>query len=435
MQAVASATLLFVDDEANILSSLKRLFRPQGYKILVASSGKEGLEIMENNTVDLVISDMRMPEMDGAAFLAKVAEEWPYTVRILLTGYADIESTIAAINLGKIYKYICKPWDDNDIKLSVRHALQQRFLEQERKRLLALTTRQNIELQAFNTNLEEKVQQRTKELRELMSLLEKAHKSLKSNFVSSIKIFSNIIELREGASTGHARRVADHARNLAHKLNLDTETVQQIIFAALLHDIGKVGLPDHLLNKPITELAGEERIQAEKHPAIGEGLLMGLENMRVAASLIRSQHENFNGNGYPDKLSGEEIPIGARIIAIINDYDELLHGTLSHKKYTQNEALNYLQRNKDKRYDPDLVKHFLEMVGQAKPLPVRESLCPVKSNGLKVGMVLARDLYAQEKVLLLSRGQEVNDSIIRRIHDLERVLDEDLDIYIAEQRG
>ena len=434
-QAIASATLLFVDDEANILSSLRRLFRSYGYKILIASGGKEGLEIMESNAVDLVISDMRMPEMDGATFLSKVAEKWPETVRILLTGYADMESTIAAINLGKIYKYISKPWDENDIKLSVRHALEQRFLEQERKRLLELTKRQNIELQEFNATLEEKVQQRTKELHKTMSQLEEAHKSLKSNYVSSIKTFSNIIELREGTATGHAQRVAEMARNLALKLELDNETVQQVLFAALLHNIGKVGLPDKLINKPFNELPIEDRDQVIKHPAIGEGLLMGLENLQVAAKLIRSQHEQFNGCGYPDKLSGETIPLGARIIALANDYDELLQGMLSHKTYSQSEARDYLLKNKGRRYDPELVDSFLEMVGIAKPQPSKDAVLLIKSNGLAVGMVLARDLLVQDRALLLSKGHVMDESLIRRIHDLERVLNEDLDVYIAVKRG
>ncbi|HEC17546.1 MAG TPA: response regulator [Sedimenticola sp.] len=435
-QAVASATLLFVDDEANILSSLRRLFRPLGYKILVAPGGREGLELMREHQVDLVISDMRMPEMDGAAFLAEVAERWPDTVRILLTGYADMDSTIAAINLGKIYKYISKPWDENDIRLSVRHALEQRFLEQERKRLLALTKKQNEQLQVFNANLEEKVRQRTEELRQTMDMLEAAHQSLKSNYVNSIKVFSNIIELREGAEAGHARRLADHARNLALKVGMDPEAAQQVLFAGLLHDIGKVGLPDHLIDKPYSELAPEGRAQVARHPAIGEGLLMGLENLQVAARLIRSQHERWDGCGYPDKLSGEDIPLGARIIAIADDYDALQQGMLSSKSHTAAQAREYLVKNKGKRYDPRLVDAFLEMLDAAAPKArarTVQAMRSCKSNGLEAGMVLARDLMTGDRALLLSKGHVLNDNLIRRIHDLEAALGEEFDIYIAVQ--
>lgn len=137
------ATVLLVDDEQNILSSLRRLFRPEGYRILLAGNGQEGLDVLTQEPVDLVISDMRMPVMDGAQFLEQVAMRWPGTMRILLTGHADITSAIAAINKGSIYKYIGKPWEDNDLKLNVKHALDAKFLEQERKRLEILTRQQN----------------------------------------------------------------------------------------------------------------------------------------------------------------------------------------------------------------------------------------------------------------------------------------------------
>lgn len=434
-QALAAATVLFVDDEANILSSLKRLFRPSGYKILVAPGGLEGLELMKGNPVDLVISDMRMPEMDGATFLGKVAEQWPGTVRILLTGYADMESTITAINVGKIYKYISKPWDENDIILSVRHALEQRFLEQERKRLLALTKKQNAELQGFNTKLEEKVRQRTGELHQAMGMLETAHTSLKSNYVNSIKVFSNIIELRDGVAAGRARRVADHARNLALKVGMDNEAAQQVLFAGLLQGIGKVGLSDRIINKPFNALSTEERTQVVKHPVIGEGLLMGLENLQIASGLIRSRHERYDGYGYPDNLSEEDIPLGARIIALADDYDALQQGMLSGRRYTAEEAWDYLRKNKGKRYDPKLVDVFLEMVGASERKAPTQALQLYKSNRLDSGMVLARDLLTKDKALLLSKGHVLNENLIQRIHDLERVLSEDLDIYIAVQGG
>jgi response regulator RpfG family c-di-GMP phosphodiesterase len=145
-------TLLLVDDEQNILSALRRLLRPRGYNVVTAISAAEGLKILEQENVDLVISDMRMPEMDGAEFLERTASRWPDTMRILLTGYADINSTIEAINKGAIYKYISKPWDENDLILSVQHALEKKFLEQERRRLEALTQQQNEQLKEFNQN-------------------------------------------------------------------------------------------------------------------------------------------------------------------------------------------------------------------------------------------------------------------------------------------
>src|ERR1017187_6253965 len=158
--ASAQPVLLFVDDEENILNSLRRLFRPLNYKIFTAISGAEALALLEHEPVDLIISDMRMPLMDGAQLLEQVRAKWPDILRILLTGYADISSTIAAINKGEIYRYIAKPWEDNDIILVVRHALERKSLEQEKRRLEQLTIRQNEELKALNASLEIKVQER-----------------------------------------------------------------------------------------------------------------------------------------------------------------------------------------------------------------------------------------------------------------------------------
>lgn len=154
-------SLLLVDDEQNILSSLKRLFRPEGYEIHIALGGQEGLSLFETNSIDLVISDMRMPDMDGAEFLKIVARKYPDTIRILLTGFSDITSTVKAINEGQIIQYFCKPWDDDEIKKEVKHALKSKLLEEENKHLTALTTEQNIKLMQFNELLEQKVFSKT----------------------------------------------------------------------------------------------------------------------------------------------------------------------------------------------------------------------------------------------------------------------------------
>lgn len=148
------AVVLCVDDEPSILSALRRLFRPQGYRVLLAEGGAAGLEVLAAESVDLVICDMRMPEMDGVQFLEQVRERWPAVMRILLTGYADINSTIAAINRGEIHRYIAKPWDDQEILLSVSDGLRRKQLEEENSRLDQLTQDQNAELGRVNIQLE-----------------------------------------------------------------------------------------------------------------------------------------------------------------------------------------------------------------------------------------------------------------------------------------
>jgi response regulator RpfG family c-di-GMP phosphodiesterase len=168
------ATLLLVDDEPGVLSSLRRLLRPWGYRILTAESAKGGLENLEREPVDLVISDMRMPEMDGAAFLEQVRLRWPLTTRILLTGYADVASTIGAINRGEIFRYVAKPWDDKGLTLIVGDALEARRLRHEELRRQAQMQSENAELRALNAALEENLGRRTAELDEINRRIDSA---------------------------------------------------------------------------------------------------------------------------------------------------------------------------------------------------------------------------------------------------------------------
>jgi response regulator RpfG family c-di-GMP phosphodiesterase len=416
-------TLLCVDDEANILASLKRLFRPTGYRVLTATSGEEALALMEREAVDLIISDMRMPGMNGAQVLAATRAHWPETVRILLTGYADMSSTIEAINSGQLHRYIAKPWDDNEVLLVVREGLEKKALLREKIRLEALTQAQNEELKSLNASLEAKVAERTAELAT-------AHDKLKTGFLNTIKTFSNLIELRGGQMAGHSRRVADLARRLGQEMKLPSGEAQDLFFAALLHDLGKFGLPDALLGKPFNLLTPDERNEMVKHPAKGEALLMGLEQLHGAARLIRAHHERFDGQGYPDGLSGLAIPLGARILAAANDYDAVQQGAISTKRASPEEALQYLNAGRGHRYDPSVLDALDKLLGSAAKPEARQ--LPLQSDKLKPGMVLARDLVTRDGVLLLARDFIVDDNLIRHIQGFERTEGYRLTLHVTE---
>lgn len=423
------ATLLFVDDEPNILAALRRLFRPLGYRIFTAEGGAQGLGIFDSESIDLVISDMRMPAMDGAQFLEQVRLKSPDTVRILLTGYADIASTIDAINKGQIYRYIAKPWEDNDICLTVRYALEQKLLAREKERLEALTRKQNEELRDLNANLEEKVKARTEEVRQTMGFLQLAHEKLKKSFLTSIHVFSNLMELREGDMGGHSRRVADLARKLALRMGMSEIEAQEVMVAALLHDIGKIGLPDHLLHKPLSTLTGDELAAVIKHPVVGQTALMALEQLHGAARLIRGHHERFDGMGFPDGLSGLTIPLGARVLAVANDYDAVQLGHVMSKRLSAQDALAFIQKGRGKRYDPQVADAFVAMLGRTEEMvPGREvALHPAD---LKSGMVLVRDLVTKDGLLLLARDFLLDDMLIEQLCTFERTEGHPLTIYV-----
>ncbi len=435
MSEAHQATLLFVDDEPSILSALRRLFRPHGYRILIAEGGAAGLDILEQENVDLVISDMRMPEMDGATFLKQVRARWPHSMRILLTGYADMASTVAAINEGEIYRYIAKPWNDEEIVTTVREALARQFLEQENRRLTALTQAQNAALKELNANLEQKVAERTAELQQALSFVEQAHGELKKSFLTSVQVFAGLVELRSNSGNarlaGHGRRVAEHARSLGQRLGLPENEIQHIMLAGLLHDIGKLGLPDELLLKPFNTLTQEQRAQVIKHPQIGQNILMAIEKFREPALLVRHHHESFDGNGYPDRLAGIAIPQGSRILAVANDYDALQIGTLVQRPLRPEEALAYLVDNRGKRYDPAVVDAFVKLIAETqKATPVE---LPLRTMHLKPGMQVSRDLMHRDGYLLLAKGSLLTANIIAQLVKLEQTEQHTLTLYIRQE--
>ena len=416
-----AASLLLVDDEPGILSSLRRLLRPIGYKIHTAESGKAGLDILEQEPIDLVISDMRMPEMDGAHFLEQVRKRWPATTRILLTGYADVTSTIEAINRGEIYRYIAKPWDDNDLTLIVRDALERLRLQNDNIRLLALTQAQNEELKDLNANLEEKVRQRTQELQE-------ANEKLKQRFVVSIKLFTGLMELRGGPMAGHSRRVADMARKLASVLGLSIKEQQDIFLASLLHDVGKIGFPDTQLARPLSKMNSEELTRYRKHTIVGQAALMPLDDLKEVAQIVRSHHERFDGQGFPDRLQAMAIPLGARILSVVNDYDGLQLGTLAEKRMNPDEAKTTIGQSRGKRYDPHVVDTFVTMLGGMPREIIVEKTIPYTE--LKIGMKLSRDLIGLDGVLLLAAEFYLDESLISQIQDYANREDHNLKLYI-----
>ena len=422
MQANVTGVVLCVDDEPHILSALRRLFRTQGYEVVSADSGRAGLEVLASRQVDLIISDMRMPEMDGVAFLEQARQRSPDTMRVLLTGHADVSQILDAVNRGEIYRYITKPWDDHEMTLVVRHALERQGLERDRRRLEALSVQQNEQLRELNQSLEAKVASRTEEL-------VGSNDKLKRNFLTSIQVFSSLIELRGENLAGHSRRVADLARRIALRMGLDARETQQIFIAGLLHNIGKIGFSDSLLDMAVPRMNGDLLGLYRSYPARGEQLLMPLEDLREAATLVRAHQERFDGEGFPDRLAGLDIPLGARILALASDYDNLQIGTLSERQLRPDQAAKIVIESSGKRYDPAVVAAFGEVTTGRNPVEtLRDTGLPVAK--LKPGMRTTRDLVTKEGSLLLSTDHLLTERMIGQIGDFERTSGATFLVYV-----
>lgn len=398
-------TVLCVDDEPNILAAIRRVFRGTGYRVLVAEGGQQALQLLGSEPVHLVISDMRMPVMDGAQLLEQVRQQWPAVTRMLLTGYADVTSTIAAINRGEIFRYITKPWNEDELLLAAREALERQALLHEKARLERVVARHNGELTRLNASLEQQVAERTEQL-------SSANARLSKNYLSSIKSFSNLIELRGGLMAGHSRRVAELARRIGALMKLPPADVQDIFVAGLLHDIGQVGLSDALLACPVPRMTAEDKAQYVKHPTLGEQALMALDDMQRVAMIVRSHHERHDGKGFPEGLSGDAIPVGARILALAETFDDLQTGHLARGAMSVADARMLIERGRDTQFEASVVEAFLEATRVPEPPPAFVEL-PI--DQLKPGMVLARDLRSRDGVVLLAVDHVLSADLIQRI--------------------
>lgn len=415
--------LLAVDDEPSVLSALRRLFRPQGWNTLQATSGAAALEMLDVQHVDVVISDMRMPEMDGAQLLEEVRKRHPDTMRVLLTGYADIQSTVAAINRGEVHRYISKPWDDQDLVMVVRDALTRRGLERQNKELQALTEQQNAALREANLSLEQRVAARTAELQQLNGMLEASFEDLDRSFMLAVNVFTSLLELREvpvGAAggqpapaQGHARRVAALARDTADRLGLRANEVRDIYLGALLHDVGKLAFPDRMLARPVSAYTPDEMMRYRQHPVDGETVLMPLTRLQGSARIVRQHHERMDGQGFPEGLAGEDIVLGARIVAACSDLDGLMHGSQAATHHSAARARQILRGGKGTRYDARVVDALMAVLEEADAAQDQERLIEVRS--LRSGMVLARDLLSPQGAILLAAGHVFDDELVHKV--------------------
>jgi len=423
------ATILCVDDEPNILASLRRLFRRENYRVLCAGSAAEGIATLEQEDVDIVISDMQMPEVNGTEFLQCVRQRWPSTLRMVLTGHADAESTIGAINRGEIYRYITKPWNESGMLLVVRDAIERQGLEREKRRLEALTRQQNEALHELNQTLEQRVRDRTAELSVTQKSLQASNDRLKTNFLTLIKILSGLVETRGGLPAGHGRRVADLARRIALRMGLSLREAQDVFVAGLLHEIGKTGFPDSLLGMPESLLKGDNLGIYRKYPQLGEQVLMPLEELREAARIVRAHRERFDGSGFPEGLAGFDIPMGARILAVAHDFESLQQGLLVQRQVDARAATDLVVESRGKRYDPAVVEAFYDIrTGRSIADEVAEIAMGVSQ--LKPGMVLSRDLLSAEGALLLSADHVLSDRMLKQLAEYERRSEAEIQLFI-----
>jgi cyclic di-GMP phosphodiesterase len=321
-----------VDDEPSALDVLSRAARSFRFDCQAAGSAEQALAVLEQRVTPLVVTDLRMPGKGGFWLVREVQRRWPEVGLIVVTAGVEDEALTRCLEAG-VQHYFLKPIRIDEFHHALQsswHALQ---LEAERKRYRLL--------------LEHTVARQT-------------HK-LKTTFLSAIDSLVRTLEARDPYTSGHSMRVRTYATRLARRLDLDGRTVKRLSLAAKLHDIGKIGLPEGILNKP-TGLTAAEVALVREHPVIGERILLPIVRSRSVRAAIRGHHERYDGKGYPDGLRGEQVPLLARLITVVDCYDALTSSRAYRDRLSPETALTILLDGMGTQFDPRLVPPFVHMV-------------------------------------------------------------------------
>ncbi len=315
--------ILLVDDEEMVLNALQRLLKNHEWEVLVAGSGAEALEIMAQQPIALIMTDQRMPEMTGLELLREIKTAYPDTVRMVLTGYAEMDVVVNAINQGEVYRFLTKPWKYEELLETVRTGLHH-YREQS-------VRFSEISKQLVRANLE------------------------------TVMALAEAIELKDHYTKGHCIRVRDYSLRIALALELSENFRRDLVYASLLHDCGKIGVSETVLNieGPLSE---EQYREVQRHSILGFEMTNKIDYLRSASVIIRQHHERWDGTGYPDGIKADNISLGARIVAVADTFDAMTSSRPYRRALDFKVAVQELLANRGTQFDAGIVDLFVSLL-------------------------------------------------------------------------
>ncbi len=332
---------LVVDDEPHLRTSLDRLLTGEGFACRSAGNGREALQELEREGAELVVTDIRMPEMDGIQLLAEARWRWPDMGVVMVTAVSDVSSAIWCLTQGAL-DYVAKPFQVEDVKARVRQAL-------EKRRLI-------LENRDYQHTLEQRVDAQARRIEQL--------------FLEGVQSLAHALEAKDTYTRGHSARVASYATGIARTLGLDAATLRDLQIGAELHDVGKIGVREEVLSKP-SHLSHEEYLHIMEHTVIGEKILTPLlrDHPRIL-QIVRSHHERLDGSGLPDGLRGDAVPQVARVVSVADAFDAMTTGRPYVAPRDPGAALDELRAWAGRQFDRDVVEAFGRTFSDVSRLPI-----------------------------------------------------------------
>lgn len=321
-------SILIVDDERSVRQLLRKKLGSEGYRCYEAVDAGQALQKLRNDTIGLVLLDIRMPGKSGVELLPEVKASYPHVSVIMITATVDTQVAVQCMKQGA-YDYITKPFELEDVTISVARALEKRRLELKNKE--------------YQQHLEEKVAEQAGKIR--------------TSFLNAVTSLAYALEAKDAYTSGHSQRVADISAAIARELDLPPDKIDKLKLAGLVHDIGKIGINESVLNKP-GPLTEREFEQVRRHPEIGELILSPIVDSAEILESVRNHHERYDGKGYPDALSKEQVPLGARILTVSDAYEAMTSERPYRSKMSDGEACEEIRRNRGIQFDPEVVDAF-----------------------------------------------------------------------------
>ncbi|MEK6583402.1 MAG: HD domain-containing phosphohydrolase [Nitrospirota bacterium] len=362
--------ILVVDDEPIIRDILVRKLTSSGYRPVAVENAFEALDKMREKTFPVILSDIMMPGIDGIELLKKVRSGYPDTAVVMITAVSNANAAIEALKEGAS-DYLIKPFNLEEIVMSIANAL-------EKRRLI-------LENRGYQEHLEELVRVQTAEIRGLLAIeqqktfqLNKALDEIQVTYNTTLEALSTALDYRDNVTEGHSQRVVKYSIEIGKALGLKDYDLEVLARGTLLHDIGKIGVPDSILRKPAI-LTSEEWGEMRKHVEYGYRMLKGIPFLKDASSIVLHHQERYDGAGYPQGLKRDEIVIGARIFAIVDTYDSMTTDRPYRKALTDKDAREEILRGRNSQFDPVVVDTFFKIPEQ-KWSTIKEDVAGRKSN-------------------------------------------------------
>ena len=404
-----SDPILVVDNEKIFLSALQQTLHRAGYQAIAHSSPLEALAELHRRKFSVIISDQLMPGLSGLELLAKARQIQPFATRILATAVLNLDTVIAAINKGEIFRFIIKPWLHEEFIATLKNAVQRHQLICQNAQLQDATQSMNAQLIELNRSLEQQLQLTARQNHELGQL----NAALETNLFRSIELCVHTMQTFYPSLGNQARRVTEFCRAIGSIAKLPPDEQRVLESAALLHDIGLVGIPRQIIRRwqeDPDSLAEPERALIQQHPILGQELATFVSHLDKVGHIIRAHHERYDGHGYPDQLVGENIPWLARLLAVPVAFASC--------RLTDTDAVERIKSGIGIAFDPEALKIFLRAQAVAS-VPRRER--QISLSELRPGMVLSRGIYTPSGLLLIPEGQRLNATYIEKVLNYNRV--------------